>query len=279
MAAQYTKFALEDIQKFLRRGFRAMRPRQGEDREIYFDLKLSSKAFIRVWSSIYAGETTVRGKERRPMRVQFLSGTILGKGRPLTRGKAPIVKRTQNWRTSLQNRIQDYIELFNGGTYDKYHDDFDDDDEEVMAPARPEPEPEEKSTEVPGEPPQGDEPRRPSFTGPPITGPQVNFVMKLINALTKTNKLDLVAPRFGFDSGPISEEDVKMTLSKSSASRFIDAAKSTLGWDRGGGGGGGYGRSRYRRRYADGEEGFDFEDEVVEETTTASAPSYSYDRS
>lgn len=271
MAAEYTKFSLDDIEKFLKRGFRAMRPRKGEQKEIYYDLKLSSKAFIRVWTSIYPGETLVRGKERRPMRVQFLSGKVLSSGRPLTRGKAPIVKRTQNWRSTLQNRIQDYIELFEGGTYDKYHDDWDDDDDAVPPPLQkadplPEPAPDEAKEEA-GEPPAGDEPKRPKFTGPPITGPQLNFVMKLIGHLTKQGKLAGIANDYGFDPGPVTEEDVKVTLSKATASKFIDAAKRELGWDRGGGGGG-YGRSRYRR-YA-GEEEADFEAEVEE--------TYTYDR-
>lgn len=273
MAAEYTKFSIDDIEKFLKRGFRAMRPRKGEQREVYFDLKLSSKAFIRVWTSIYPGEELVRSKELRPVRVQLLGGPILSKGRPLTRGKAPIVKRTQNWRSTLQNRIQDFIELFEGGTYDRYHDDDDEDEAAAPPPMQvaeplPQPAPDEAEEEESGEPPAGDEPKRPKFTGPPITGPQLSFVMKLVGHLTKQGKMAGIANDYGFDPGPITEEAVKATLSKATASKFIDSAKRELGWDSGGGGGG-YGRSRYRR-YAGEDESFENE---VEETT------YNYDRS
>jgi len=108
MAAEYTKFSLDDIEQFLKRAFRILRPKKGDARrEIYFDLSLSKYVVIRVWTSVYKGEELVRGKERRPVRVQFLSAV---NGYPLIGGKAPIVKRTQNWRKTLQDRIEDYVE-------------------------------------------------------------------------------------------------------------------------------------------------------------------------
>lgn len=228
MAAVYTKFSLEDIERFLKRGWRALRPRQGTQREIYYDLKLSSKAFIRVWSSIYPGQTEVRGKERRPMRVQLLSGAVLSKGRPLTRGKAPIVKRTQNWRNSLQNRIEDYIELFENG-YEKYHDEEEPASSRrppTRAPAPP-PEPEPEPTPEQEEPPKGDKPQRPRYSGPPPTDKQIRFLWVL-----KRNagpEWPDFAEMFNLPNRP-SDDEIRETLSRKQMSaliqKLIDAGHS-----------------------------------------------------
>ena len=278
MAATYTKFSIEDIDKFLKRGFRALRPRQFVDvfkgrREYAYDLKLADNVFIRVLTSVPEGRDLVRSKEARPMRIALMAGVPTRKGQPLTgKAKFPIIKRTQGWRSTLQRRIQEFIELYYdnedkftwiGGKKQEEQDATD--GKKPQEPSRREP-PAVEAAPDPADPEEADEPQRPRFTGPPITGPQVGFVMKLIANLIRQGKLRDVASGYGFDSGDITEEDVKRTLSKASASKFINAAKEALGWGQSGGGG-------RRRRYAD--EGVDFEGEVEEKMVPSS---YSYDR-
>jgi hypothetical protein len=110
MAATYTEVSLEDMEKFLRRGFRSLRPKQGSQfNEYYFDLTLGPSVDIRVWSSVGVRSGTGAEKGADAIRVQLLSSKD---NKPLEKGKAPIVKRTQGWRTSLQDRIEDLIEKY-----------------------------------------------------------------------------------------------------------------------------------------------------------------------
>ena len=110
MAATYTPISLEEMETFLRRAFRALKPTKTAIRgEIVFDLRMSPKAGIRVWSSIAQHSTSGAGVGDDAIRVQLYS---FAKNRPLMPGKAPIVKRTQNWRDNLQERIEDYIEKY-----------------------------------------------------------------------------------------------------------------------------------------------------------------------
>lgn len=110
MAATFTEITLEEIQTFLKRGFRALRPREGAQRgETYYDLFLSDLVAIRVWTSIAKGHGQAAGVGQDAIRVQLIGVKI---GRPLMKGKAPIVKRTQNWKTSLQKRIEEMMESY-----------------------------------------------------------------------------------------------------------------------------------------------------------------------
>lgn len=110
MAAQYTEVSLEDMDKFLRRAFRSLRPKQGQQyNEYYYDLRLGPFVGIRVWTSVQVHSGSGAGVGSDAIRVQLLS---LKDGRPLEKGKAPIVKRTQGWRNSLQDRIEDDIEKY-----------------------------------------------------------------------------------------------------------------------------------------------------------------------
>lgn len=110
MAAQFTEVTLEDMEKFLKRGWRALRPKQGTERgELYYDLSLSDHVVIRVWTSIHARQETGAGVGEDAIRIQLFSKTTK---RPLMKGKAPIVKRTQGWRNNLQDRIEDYIQAY-----------------------------------------------------------------------------------------------------------------------------------------------------------------------
>lgn len=218
MAAVYTKFSLDDIERFLKRGWRAMRPRKGVQREIFYDLSLGPNVFIRVWSSIYPNETLVRGKERRPMRVQLLAGRLGGKGQPLTgKKRAPTVKRTQNWRGTLQKRIEDYIEQYTddeskfewiGGKRKE---------EEAAEEAAPTPKP---TTRPPATTPA----RRSGI--PYATQPQINYIQGLRRRASQEDWEGL-AERYDLSDSPTDEE--LESVSKSDASRIIGALKDMQG--------------------------------------------------
>jgi hypothetical protein len=109
MAATYTPVSLEEMETYLKRAFRALRPKQGvQNRETYYDLAVSPTVVIRVWTSIGPGGSSA-GVGEDAIRVQFFGSRV---NRPLVSGKAPIVKRTQNWRNSLQDRIEEYLEMY-----------------------------------------------------------------------------------------------------------------------------------------------------------------------
>jgi len=110
MAATYTEISLEDMEKFLKRAFRALKPTKGAHRgELVFDLHLSPTTGIRVWTSIAQHGTTGAGVGDDAIRVQLYS---FSKGRSLVPGKAPIVKRTQGWRDNLKDRVEAYLEAY-----------------------------------------------------------------------------------------------------------------------------------------------------------------------
>lgn len=109
MAAQYTEISLEDMDTYLKRAFRALRPKQNASRgEYFYDLKLGPFVGIRVWTSVTRAGTGA-GVGADAIRIQLIS---LKDERPLEKGKAPIVKRTQGWKNSLQDRIEDCIEKY-----------------------------------------------------------------------------------------------------------------------------------------------------------------------
>lgn len=109
MAAQYTEISGTEMEVFLKRAFRALRPEKGmQNKEIFYDLKLSPTVVIRVWTSIKPWGASA-GVGEDAIRVQFYGSRV---SRPLVSGKAPIVKRTQNWRNSLQDKIEEYLELY-----------------------------------------------------------------------------------------------------------------------------------------------------------------------
>lgn len=108
MAAQFTEVTLDDMEKFLKRGFRALRPKQGvQYGEYYYDLGLSDYIKVRVWTSVRRGSGMGAGVGEDAIRVQLMS---IQANRPLQSGKAPIVKRTQGWRNKLQDKIEAAIE-------------------------------------------------------------------------------------------------------------------------------------------------------------------------
>jgi hypothetical protein len=110
MAATFTEISLEDMETFLKRAFRALKPKKGTERgEIYFDLSLSPNVVVRVWTSVKPRSGMGAGVGEDAIRVQLIYVHLK---RPLLTGKAPIVKRTQNWRSNLQERVEDMIETY-----------------------------------------------------------------------------------------------------------------------------------------------------------------------
>lgn len=110
MAAQFTEVTFEDMEKFLKRGWRALRPKQGLYKgEICFDLNLSPNVAVRVLTSIGARGGSAADVGQDAIRVTL----FMPKGnRPMLSGKWPIVKRTQGWRSNLQDRIEDMIQTY-----------------------------------------------------------------------------------------------------------------------------------------------------------------------
>lgn len=110
MSAQYTEVTLDDMTKYLSRGFHALHPKKSVERgEVVFDLLFSKTTGVRVWTSIGASGNSAADKGADAIRVVLFS---FARNKPLKPGKAPIVKRTQNWRDSLTDRIEEAMEDF-----------------------------------------------------------------------------------------------------------------------------------------------------------------------
>ena len=105
----YVEVTLKEMETFLKRGFRALRPEPGLYKgEISYDLTLSPTVLIKVLTSIRrSGYAAGVGEDA--IRVMFWGVKV---DRPLVSGKAPIVKRTNNWRNALQDKIEDYLEMY-----------------------------------------------------------------------------------------------------------------------------------------------------------------------
>jgi hypothetical protein len=100
------------MEQYIKRGFRALKPMKTVVRgETVFDLFLndSKTCGIRIFTSIGSGKEMAAEEGADAIRVGFFNYKL---NRPLIPGKFPIVKRTQNWRDSLKDRIEDYIELY-----------------------------------------------------------------------------------------------------------------------------------------------------------------------
>lgn len=109
MAATFTQITLEEIDVYLKRAFRALRPKPGPvvRGEVTRVLTLSDKVFIRIYTSVGQGSDMAAGEGADAIRVG-----LFGPTRPLLAGKLPIVKRTQGWRDNLRERVEDMMELY-----------------------------------------------------------------------------------------------------------------------------------------------------------------------
>lgn len=204
MAARYTEVTLEEIERFLKRGFRVLRPKEGTDRgEVYYDLFLSPLVAIRVWTSIAKGREQAAGVGQDAIRVQLRG---VKTNRPLMKGKAAIVKRTQNWRNSLQNRIEDLIEAY--------------EDREDYWEARAGGEAPSQAEEDPStgarRPPPGDEP----------TDKQIRFVMVLLRNVGPDDWRRMGLDRRFNSSDPFTEAEVRQ-MTRKQVSALIGALKDS----------------------------------------------------
>lgn len=109
MAAMFTEVTLPEMDSFLRRAFRALKPKPNTWRgEVAYDLFLSDKVVVRVYTSISPSRGVGADIGSDAIRVGLYSTN----GRPLKSGKMPIVKRTQNWRDNLRERVEEAMEQY-----------------------------------------------------------------------------------------------------------------------------------------------------------------------
>jgi hypothetical protein len=102
----FVAITMSDIALFLTRAFRALDPKPGPVRygELTYDLELSPKTFIRIYTSVHQGVEDAAGKGTDAIRVGLFGGA---NGRPLKSGKMPIVKRTNSWKDTLKETVED----------------------------------------------------------------------------------------------------------------------------------------------------------------------------
>lgn len=241
MAATYTEVSLEDMDKFLKRAFRTLRPNRNQQyNEYYYDLKLGKFVGIRVWSSIgvRSGQGAQVGSDA--IRVQLIS---LKDNRPLEKGKAPIVKRTQGWRNSLQDRIEDCIEKYEDN--DTFWEGWAEtrqmrrDAPPSREPARqPDPEPVKPEERDDQDTDPEDRPAPPGPSPDMATDKQVGYAAFLLRNVSNTHWFEMIEPKFHLGHIPTRQELARM--SKRQISLLIDLVKRSSG-------GGG-------RRYADDED-------------------------
>lgn len=107
MAATYVEVPLEDMERFLRRGYRILHPKKGVSHgQIYYDLDISDgEIFIRVMTGIRP-QGGIRGVGEDSIKV-----VMVANDRGLMKTQK-IVKRTKNWKTSLQDRIEEMLEIY-----------------------------------------------------------------------------------------------------------------------------------------------------------------------
>jgi len=238
MAAQYIEISLDEMEKFLKRGFRALRPKQGQQRgEIYFDLHLGQFVGIRVWTSIRPHSGTGAEVGADAIRVQLISLKDQG---PLEKGKAPIVKRTQGWRNGLQDRIEELAEKYedNDEFWENWAETRHHGDPEREMKKEELIEKQQRREEELGISGEGEE-NRPSSQPPTyqrtvpldklrgeITPKQAGFIRSLLKKVDHQEWANLGLNRItGFDHIPTQEQ--LMGLSKRQASELIDALMKT----------------------------------------------------
>lgn len=223
MAAQYTEVTLEDMERFLKRAFHALHPKQGtQNREYYYDLLLSRSVVIRVWSSVQLSSGSGAGVGEDAIRVQLMGATTK---RPLQKGKAPIVKRTQGWKTSLQNKIEELIEVYEESAdyWDGRGDIPAGNQPQTTAPARP---------TAPTSPmaPVQEAPRAPGHRPP--SDAQVGFIQKMMGrGQQSTFERAGLFRNYPKLQWPFDAANIR-SMSSQEVSRLIDDMKGALGWTR-----------------------------------------------
>ncbi len=107
--ATFVGFTYEEFNKYMGRAFRALRPKP-VDRggEISYVLTITDRFVVIVQSSIHKGYDTAAQSGTDPIRVGWGYLDQGGKFRPLV-AKFEIVKRTENWRDNLEDRVNDFV--------------------------------------------------------------------------------------------------------------------------------------------------------------------------
>jgi len=110
MAAKFTSITIEEMDKFIKRAFHALHPKQGVFGGTYFyDLRLSKIVAVRITTSIKVHSNAARGVGESSIKVRLVS---LKDNRGLDGKSESIVKRTQNWRDNLADRVESLVELY-----------------------------------------------------------------------------------------------------------------------------------------------------------------------
>ena len=112
-AATAVPVLLSDMDKVIRRGFRALRPRVekarwGETLYILTPDEEDPDSVIRVQTSIAWGQQEARSEGKDSIRIVIFNTKT---NRPMA-GKFPLIMRTQNWKDNLRSRIEDAIEKY-----------------------------------------------------------------------------------------------------------------------------------------------------------------------
>lgn len=122
MAATYTEISQEEFEKFIKKIFRGYKPKEINIRHEYvYDIYLEDNVVVRVYSSILSHGTSAAVGQDAIRCVLF--GTKINE--PLNKkAGASIVKRTQNWRHALMDRVYSFIEEYHEKKdfYDKLAD-------------------------------------------------------------------------------------------------------------------------------------------------------------
>jgi len=109
--AVYTEASLQEWDTFFKRAFHALHPRQGNSMgEVTYDLFLTPKIGIRVRTTV-----PTEGAQTRKSGADVIQMIMydFGKNRPIMpRNMILKVKRTQNWRDGVRDRIEKYMEMF-----------------------------------------------------------------------------------------------------------------------------------------------------------------------
>lgn len=117
----------EEFQKYVTRAFRAFRPQHVVlDTQHAWILSLSPRIKVAIHSSIYAsGMSAPSGTQPIKVGFMFAKGTTPGAALAPLHGKESwaIVKRTDNWRDNLEDRVNDCIEKYESNRQD-YKDTF-----------------------------------------------------------------------------------------------------------------------------------------------------------
>jgi hypothetical protein len=175
MATQYTEITLEEMDTFLKRSFRALRPKQfTKSGAVYYDLTLGPNVAVRIWTTIGTWGST---KGKKSMKVQLYGPKV---NRRLVHEEAVRMKRTQNWRSTLQDNIEEFLELYESKP--EYWEQNASGDHKQVEPERDD----ERVT-----PEKVEERRPPPRSGPPASDKQINYILSMASRASRDQLIHL----------------------------------------------------------------------------------------